>query len=382
VGHTFRIQTHQFCGEFGPINFAVNNQAQSIPSASNHGIQCVARPLQPMQPHAPHIAAYDCFCKVSRFHTFTVHNFAFGFWVRYRNPNLIMLMFQTDTLFNSTANQPFSPQCISWSQKSRQSQCTSPISSAISMLHRELSPSQSNTCFFNALSFDVVLDSLDPFDSSFSPLLDADAKSHFSISLRSTPKLSHHAGLVDHLETDPMDSSTSFPIRNLVPDSDSSSLFPKPFEQSNHLSFCFPTGIDVLPNHNDTELEALVSSARDREADKLLHELQRIHEQQLSSKDTDENVENALYFSKLVLSKARKMSDVTESLFDAQQAKSGITLTADASTLLSDLDVNQILSLGLPDDLCAPSNSCGRSRITKLQHEVLNTWFYSHLQWP
>jgi hypothetical protein len=308
----------------------------------------------------------------------------FVFGVRYRNPNH---MSQTGTLFNSASNQLFSPQCISCGEKSRQSQCMSPISSAISMpqCHRELSPSQSNTCFFNSLSFDVVLDSLDHFDSSYSPLLDADAKSHFSISLRSTPKLSHHAGLVDHLETDPMDLSTSFPIRNLVPDSisDSSSLFTKPFEQSNHLSFCFPTGIDVLPNLNDTELETLASSAREnREADKLLHELQRIHEQQLSSKDTDEHVENASYFSKFVLSKARKMSDVTESLFDARQAKSGITPTADASTLLSDLDVNQVLSLGLPDDLCAPSNSCGRSRITKLQHEVLNTWFYSHLQWP
>jgi hypothetical protein len=269
----------------------------------------------------------------------------------------------------------------------------SPISSATSKPHQELSPSQSNTssCFFKGLSFDVVLDSLDHFDSSFSPLLDADAKSHFSISLRSTPKLSHHAGPVvdhlSHLEIDPMDSSTSFSTvtRNLLSESDSSSIFPKPFEQSNHLSFCFPTGIDVLPNHNDPELETLASSARDREADKLLHELQRIHEQQYSSKDTNENVKdafNALHFSKFVLSKPRKMSDVSESLFDTPQAKSGITLTSDASTFLSDQDVNRILSLGLPDDLCAPSNSCGRSRITKLQHEVLNTWFYSHLQWP
>lgn len=268
----------------------------------------------------------------------------------------------------------------------------SPISSATSKPHQELSPSQSNTssCFFNGLSCDVALDSLDHFDSSFSesPLLDADAKSHFCISLRSTPKLSHHAGPVvdhlSHLEIDPMDSSTSFPTvtRNLLSDSGSSSIFPKPSEQSNHLSFCFPTGIDVLPNHNDPELETLLSSARDREADKLLHELQRIHEQQYSSKDIDDNVKNELCFSKFVLSKTRKMSDVSESLFDTPQAKSGITPTSDASTFLSDQDVNQILSLGLPDDLCAPSNSCGRSRITKLQHEVLNTWFYSHLQWP
>lgn len=94
----------------------------------------------------------------------------------------------------------------------------------------------------------------------------------------------------------------------------------------------------------------------------------------------DSSMSICLCFSKVVTDKKTTLKDFSEILFHiSPQNIEPCNLPTLASGCQADLEQ----ALSLSDDLYLPtSSSGGRSRISKLQHDILNNWFYSHLDHP
>jgi hypothetical protein len=150
-----------------------------------------------------------------------------------------------------------------------------------------------------------------------------------------------------------------------------SSPFERPCDPRNQLSFCYPSGFQVMPHIPDSESFVGV----DDDSDDMLHE---------PSQEKSITEEFVLHFRKILSRKRPKLAVFTETLFDIrrQEAESNrIT-----GLLRPKEELEEFLSLTeqqvCDDPISTEPSASGRSRISKLQHEVLNNWFYSHLDHP
>jgi hypothetical protein len=241
--------------------------------------------------------------------------------------------------------------------------CMPPCSSSLFQNHLHSRSSPSSVCFHQSHPFGQ--DRPNNFASHLSSL--PSAGENLPLTKCSIPPF--HPSLrnivfFDELESELVDSSLLQPNRNIF----SVSSFAKPFDHRSQLSYCVPFGIDVVPG--DLAIETLLSNGAD--ADSMPIEPKE-------GLDAFTDVSKILFhFKKKINGKIARLSDVTEVLFDDGLAESAI---GKGDTLsLPKLDVDQILPL--TEVLCAPLSCSGRSKISKLQHEVLNTWFYSHLNHP
>jgi hypothetical protein len=142
------------------------------------------------------------------------------------------------------------------------------------------------------------------------------------------------------------------------------------FDRHNPLSFNLAVGVDVIPDGSD--MEGLVFS--ESEADEF-------HDRPIRDEEED-STNVVLYFKKVVSRKVPKLAGFTESLYDIRRSainsNSSSISSCPANPLLDlepSLDVASFIPVSMP-------SSTGRSRISKFQHEVLNKWFYSHLEHP
>lgn len=187
-----------------------------------------------------------------------------------------------------------------------------------------------------------------------------------------TPNLSvfhdESAAFIDQDDAELHDPSPLLSTQNLVSRAPSA----RPFDSHNQLSFNFAAGFDVIPN--DPDFEEIIFS--DNEAE----DPQQQPIQAQESLDDSANV--VLYFKKIITGKKPKLATVTESLFDIRQQgikSNSSSMSTYPNPSIPDLEPCLDISCCIP----APEpSSSGRSRISKLQHEVLNTWFYSHLDHP
>jgi hypothetical protein len=168
----------------------------------------------------------------------------------------------------------------------------------------------------------------------------------------------------DELESETVESSLFYPNHNFA----SSSLFERPREPRNPLSFCSPSGVQLMPYIPDAESFVGI----DYDSDDMLPE-----QDQSFAEDI------VLHFKKTVSRKRIKLAVFTETLFDIRcHEKSNVN----TGLLRPKEELEQLLAL-TEQHICdnfiptAPSAS-GRSRISKIQHEILNSWFYSHLDNP
>jgi hypothetical protein len=142
------------------------------------------------------------------------------------------------------------------------------------------------------------------------------------------------------------------------------------FDRHNPLSFNFAVGVDVIPHGSDMEGLVFSESEEDEFNDQPIRD------------EEDDSTNVVLFFKKVVSGKVRKLAGFTESLYDirrpAVNSNSSSISSCPANSLLDlepSLDVASFIPVSIP-------SSTGRSRISKFQHEVLNTWFYSHLEHP
>jgi hypothetical protein len=149
--------------------------------------------------------------------------------------------------------------------------------------------------------------------------------------------------------------------------------FSNPFHHSNELSYCFPSGMGVIESvpNSDTKVGALLQEREQNQEQQILRSRMSTEKRVFTDASSIE-----LYFSKIVDGKKTKLSEVTEVLFELVRSESQIF----GGPTRPVVDINAILPLS--DELCAPSSSSGRSRISKLQHDVLNCWFFAHTDWP
>jgi hypothetical protein len=230
---------------------------------------------------------------------------------------------------------------------------------------------RSSPCSFEVLPFNFYVDSPDQCESSFLHLGAAGVgeSNQGRLSLCSPPELHHELQNVESL--DQLEATHVNDPLSLLEQSNHSFVsglpFSNPFHHGNELSYCFLSGMGVIESVpiSDTKVGA------------SLHEqVQNQQEHILRSRMSTDASSIELYFSKIVDGKKTKLSEMTEVLFDLTHTESQII----GGPTRPFVDLNAILPL--PDELLAPSSSSGRSRISKLQHDVLNSWFFAHSDWP
>ena len=246
--------------------------------------------------------------------------------------------------------------------------CISPCSSLLFQNHLDARSSPSSVCFFDSRPLDQ--DSPNIFDS---PLSSLHPTADESLPLKGCSSTTFDQSLqnVQFFEELEFDSSLLHHKNDRNCHTFSGSSHSKPFDLRSQLSYCVPFGIDVVPG--DLAIETLLSNGAE-EVSSIPFES---NQQQGPHVATDVN-KIVSHFRKTVDGKRARLSDFTEVLFDERLAESNTGICPTFS--LPMLDVDQILPLS--EDLCAPLSCSGRSKISKLQHEVMNTWFYSHLNHP
>jgi hypothetical protein len=113
----------------------------------------------------------------------------------------------------------------------------------------------------------------------------------------------------------------------------------------------------------------------DDDSDDMLHEPSQ-------EKSVTEDV--VLHFRKILSRKRPKLAVFTETLFDIRREEAESSRIT--GPLRSKEELEELLSLTeqqeCNDPISTAPSASGRSRISKLQHEILNNWFYSHLDNP
>jgi hypothetical protein len=235
--------------------------------------------------------------------------------------------------------------------------------------------SRSSVPFFEGLPFDS--DSPSPFECPFATcvthVIDKTRNAHIPFVAPSPGVSKFNSPRAVFVDEDDFELHGPTPLpstRNVV----SRAPTTKPFDHHNHLSFSFAAGFDVIPNDSDVLEDDLFSES----------EAEDSHPQQNQAGRCDADSGNiVLYFKKIVSGKKTKLASVTESIYDIRHtgAASNPSTISNSCLTFPELDLESSLDIAgcIPDSV--PSAS-GRSRISKLQHEVLNTWFYSHLDHP
>lgn len=248
--------------------------------------------------------------------------------------------------------------------------CFSPFSSRLSPHH--FHSVRSNIPIFDGLSFcaDSPVHSKSSPSVSSSTTFNAVKETRESdITSRTLSNLLHDNPGIDfgdEHESETVEPSEFYANHNFV----SSSPFERPCDHRNQLSFCYPSGFQVMPRIPDSE-----SFGVDDDSDDMLHEPSQ-------EKSVTEDV--VLHFRKILSRKRPKLAVFTETLFDIRRQEAESSRIA--GPLRSKEELEELLSLTEQQECNDPTSTApsasGRSRISKLQHEILNNWFYSHLDHP
>lgn len=223
--------------------------------------------------------------------------------------------------------------------------------------------------FFETLPFEY--DPIGHFAPSFASTCTSCSASTAICGCMPLTSLTH--GVIDEVRSDALKAAEDLEIHHV---DRTSLLHTKRFDLQSRLSFWSPSSFDVM---SDTPLlEPLFCNDFEQSPHhQLIHTVTR--------HDSLEGI--SLHFSKIISAESAKKAewvDCTEVLFDIRPHGAQTTTSSVASwASLTNLDSDH--SVSLTDDLCIPAasqNSSGRSKISKLQHDVLNTWFYSHLDSP
>jgi hypothetical protein len=245
----------------------------------------------------------------------------------------------------------------------------SPFSSRLSPHH--FHSVRSSIPVFDGLSFCVDSPVHLKSSSSFSTTFNVEEKRECDITSRTLSNLHHdNPDIIDFGDergSETVEPSVFYANHNFV----SSPPFERPYDPRNQLSFCYPSGFQVMPHIPDSESFVGVND----DSDDMLHE---------PSPEKSISDDVVLHFRKILSRKRPKLAVFTETLFDIrhQEAESSrIT-----GPLRSKEDLEELLSLAeqqvCDDPISTAPSASGRSRISKLQHEILNNWFYSHLDHP
>ena len=169
--------------------------------------------------------------------------------------------------------------------------------------------------------------------------------------------------------------TSAFLNRDLAP----GTLTTKRFDHQSRLSFFSTSSFVVAPK--SLRLEPMFGNETDADSSQFQLNLKHTGQDSLAGV--------VLHFNKITSGKKAQLSDFTEELFDIRSPEAQPT-TASFETpwplLLTNPDFDHMLTPTddghHPVNPATTQNFSGRSKISKLQHEVLNTWFYSHLESP
>ena len=245
------------------------------------------------------------------------------------------------------------------------------------------SDSPSAIDFFGGLPFDD--DSLDRFAPSFATTCTSCSASRAiccCLPLSRTPQDSSRdirSDALNHteeLEIQHAGTTSAFSNRDLAP----GTLTSKRFDHQSRLSFFSTSSFVVAPK--SPRLEPMFGDETEVDSSSQF---------QLNLKHTgqDSLAGVVLHFNKITSGKKAQLSDFTEELFDIRSPEAQPTAASFETPwplLLTNPDFDDMLTPTddghHPVNPATTQNFSGRSKISKLQHEVLNTWFYSHLESP